>query len=437
MFDSKILKSARILFVEDEEMVRTIVVETFINLVDSVEIATNGQEGLDKFLDSRKEENNENNFDLIITDINMPKMNGLEMIDNIRKTDPIIPIIIVSAHDDQNFLKSAIQLSVSGFSIKPMDIHELLTVMIRAYEPVYLRKNLEKKVDERTSQIMSILDMQDNIVILTDGEELNFANKKLFDFLGYSDLEEFKLHHKKLSECFIENDRFFHLGKLKEGENWLEVVSNLPSSEMVVSMMGKDFQLYAFTIKINDFDEENKIVSFADISSTMLENIELKDKTIHDKLTGARNREYFENNYKRFIEKYESENAFFGLAVLDIDHFKEVNDNYGHDVGDAVLIQFVQTVQKHSREEDILIRWGGEEFIMMLKVKSMNDLHKILESLRHSIERQDFHTVGTKTCSIGGTLYKDNEDIMVTIKRADETVYEAKNTGRNKVILKA
>ncbi len=84
--------------------------------------------------------------------------------------------------------------------------------------------------------------------------------------------------------------------------------------------------------------------------------------------------------------------------MLDIDHFKLVNDNYGHDIGDKVLIQFVDTLHKNSRKNDILVRWGGEEFIMILKIDEASNLQKILESLRKSIESFDFHTVGHKTC---------------------------------------
>ena len=124
------------------------------------------------------------------------------------------------------------------------------------------------------------------------------------------------------------------------------------------------------------------------------------------------------------------------IALLDIDHFKLVNDTYGRDVGDEVLIHFVKTVKKFSREEDIFIRWGGEEFILILKVKSKKSLEKALEHLRKIIEIQEFPTIGKKTCSIGGTLYKSAEDIYATIKRADEAVYEEKNNGRNQVVIK-
>ena len=191
----------------------------------------------------------------------------------------------------------------------------------------------------------------------------------------------------------------------------------------------------AFSVSINQYDIDTMIVNFTDISETFNQKMILEKKILHDKLTNAYNREFFDQNYKKFISEYSSSNSKLAIAMLDIDHFKLVNDNYGHDIGDQVLIQFVDTLHKNSRKNDILVRWGGEEFIMILKIDEVSNLQKILESLRKCIESFDFNIVGHKTCSIGGTIYLENEDILKTIKRADEAVYKAKGLGRNKVVI--
>ena len=191
----------------------------------------------------------------------------------------------------------------------------------------------------------------------------------------------------------------------------------------------------AFSVSINQYDIDTMIINFTDISETFNQKMILEKKILHDKLTNAYNREFFDQNYKKFISEYSSSNSKLAIAMLDIDHFKLVNDNYGHDIGDQVLIQFVDTLHKNSRKNDILVRWGGEEFIMILKIDEVSNLQKILESLRKSIESCVFNTVGHKTCSIGGTIYLENEDILKTIKRADEAVYKAKELGRNKVVI--
>ena len=288
---------------------------------------------------------------------------------------------------------------------------------------------------ETIKYFQKFIDLQDSIVILTDGKKLQFANKGMFEFFGYKDLDDFSKHHNCICEKFIDDDRFFSLAKIDEEENWVDVIKTLSATDRIVTMLGNDFNIHAFSITINSFDEETDILTFTNISDTILDQINLHKKTIHDKLTGAFNREYFEQKYKSLIDEYAKNDQKFALAIFDIDHFKRVNDNYGHDVGDRVLVQIVEAVDKFSREEDHFIRWGGEEFIMILGVKSTFSLEKMLENLKESIQKYDFDTVGTITCSIGASLYKDNEDIETTIKRSDDALYYSKRTGRNKVTI--
>ena len=320
-------------------------------------------------------------------------------------------------------IKWVLNYTVLGKNTKGNIIHSLGYVIdITEREEIY--RNLQK-----------FIDTQDNIVILTNGKTMNFANKQFFDFLSFKNLDEFQMNNQCICEFFIENDRFFHLGKIDNDENWVEVIQTLQPSNRIVSMIDSNSIIHAFSVTINKFDEILQIISFTDISQTILEHIELEKKTIHDKLTGAYNREYFEQNHQRLINEYTNSGNKFGLALLDIDFFKLVNDNYGHDVGDDVLVQFVKTVQKHSRGDDIFIRWGGEEFILILKVSSSEGLKIALEHIRKILEVEKYEVVGQKTCSIGGTIYQDGEDIEKTIKRADNGVYAAKDSGRNKVVI--
>ncbi|RBQ31615.1 hypothetical protein CRU92_05215 [Arcobacter sp. FW59] len=292
-------------------------------------------------------------------------------------------------------------------------------------------KLIQKKLQESYKNLERLIESQDNIVILTDGEQIKFANQKLFDFLGFRNLNDFNKKHKCICELFIEKENFFSI----KNDTWLKEIKILEESKRIVAIAGKDFQEHAFSVKMNNFDDETMIVSFTDISQTISKNIYLEKKIMHDKLTNAYNREFFDKNYKNLINKYHTNDSNLAIAMLDIDHFKAVNDTYGHDIGDDVLIRFVEIINKSSRQNDILIRWGGEEFILILQLKSPNDLPKILENLRKTIEQYNFPKVGQKTCSFGGTIYQNDEDILKTIKRADEAVYEAKAAGRNKVII--
>lgn len=285
-------------------------------------------------------------------------------------------------------------------------------------------------------KLYKFIDTQDNIVILTNGKNIEFANKKFFNFLGFKNIEEYKINHKCISDLFIEDEKFFNLSFVNENENWVNIIQTLSHRKRVVAIKGIDGITYAFSVTINKFEDAIYIVSFTDISETMLANLELEQKVLRDKLTNAYNREFFENNYKRLIETFENDEMYFGLGMIDIDNFKKINDTFGHDIGDKILVTLVSNIEKSSRNDDILIRWGGEEFIMILKVSSENGLKIALENLRKIIENSKIDNLPKITCSFGGTLYEKNEPINNTIKRADEALYMAKAAGRNKVILK-
>jgi diguanylate cyclase (GGDEF)-like protein len=121
--------------------------------------------------------------------------------------------------------------------------------------------------------------------------------------------------------------------------------------------------------------------------------------------------------------------------ILDIDFFKKVNDTYGHLVGDEILKSVSALITKHIRAEDTFARWGGEEFVLVLNV-GLEKGFEIAENLRKYIEVETFNEVEGLTCSFGVTEYKEKDTLNSLIKRADKALYEAKESGRNKVCQK-
>lgn len=372
-------------------------------------------------------------IDLILLDIEMPEMSGFECAKLI-KQNPLtkdIPIIFLTSHQDKEYTVKGFKLGANDYITKPFNFEELRVRVENQLKTFQLLKKLETAY----SNLEKFIDTQDNIVLLTDGVSMKFANRKFFEFFNFKNIEEFKRNHNCICEFFLENDRFFHLGRVESGENWLDVISEFPQSKRVVSILDSNLRTYLFSISINNYDESTSIVSFTDISQTMIEQLLLEKKIVHDNLTKAYNREFFEKNYKRVLKEYHIKESKLAIALLDIDHFKLVNDIYGHDIGDEVLVKFVEIIDRYSREDDILIRWGGEEFILILKVPSKEALKRAIEHLRGVVEIQKFPKIGQKTCSIGATIYQNSEDIENTIKRADEALYIAKNSGRNRVAL--
>ncbi|MDQ7047143.1 MAG: sensor domain-containing diguanylate cyclase [Sulfurovum sp.] len=169
-----------------------------------------------------------------------------------------------------------------------------------------------------------------------------------------------------------------------------------------------------------------------DVTESMSEKIDLNKKLVYDELTQVYNRFFFNKNINSIIKQV-NPLAHLGLVMIDIDFFKKVNDNYGHDVGDHVLKEFSQLIKSSMKKKDYFIRWGGEEFILLLEIPSMPILIKVLTKIQKQIIQHDFTEVHNITCSFGAVLYQDNEDIDDTIIRADKALYKAKTNGRNRI----
>lgn len=120
--------------------------------------------------------------------------------------------------------------------------------------------------------------------------------------------------------------------------------------------------------------------------------------------------------------------------MIDIDFFKNVNDTKGHDVGDYVLQELVRLLQRSIRHTDRLVRWGGEEFVILIQIDGRIGLQRAMQHICQVIEAHTFEHIGHMTCSIGTTLYDAGETIEQTLKRADEALYKAKANGRNQVV---
>lgn len=166
----------------------------------------------------------------------------------------------------------------------------------------------------------------------------------------------------------------------------------------------------------------------------ILANAELTKFAFTDQLTGAFNRRHFEEISSLEVERSKRYKQKISLLLMDIDHFKMVNDNYGHSVGDKVLIELVRLLQRNIRSSDVLVRWGGEEFLIMAPGLSLEEAGQFAEKIREVTENQCFLDARDLTLSIGVAEFGDSESLDHCIKRADTALYEAKATGRNKVV---
>lgn len=157
-----------------------------------------------------------------------------------------------------------------------------------------------------------------------------------------------------------------------------------------------------------------------------------------DPLTGLSNRRDFLEKLQFEVNRFERTQTPFSIILCDIDDFKQVNDRYGHDSGDYVLAGIADIMKSTVRKQDIVGRWGGEEFILLLPDARLDGGKRAAESIRENIESESFHInnkVFSVTMTFGVSQYDGTMDMVDCVKRADEALYSGKGIGKNRVIL--
>lgn len=182
-----------------------------------------------------------------------------------------------------------------------------------------------------------------------------------------------------------------------------------------------------------------KIARISDRYQHMMQDLNqaLREASTHDALTGLPNRRLMTERLKEETERHLRNGLPFSIAMLDIDRFKLINDHYGHDTGDNVLIQVASVLNTEIREHDLCGRWGGEEFLVLLPETDQTTARYVMERLRYAVEQlsvQARTTAVSVTASIGLAEHHSGDSYSSTINRADDALLEAKRSGRNRLL---
>ncbi len=160
---------------------------------------------------------------------------------------------------------------------------------------------------------------------------------------------------------------------------------------------------------------------------------ELEKLATTDTLTGLNNRLQIDHKFTLELEKAKRYNLFFSIIIIDIDKFKNINDNHGHLVGDKVLVEFSTILRNSCRKIDTIGRWGGEEFLIICPQTHADAAATLTEKIRKNITEYNFSQIGNVSASFGITEYQPQDEIDQIMKRADTALYNAKNKGRNRI----
>lgn len=164
----------------------------------------------------------------------------------------------------------------------------------------------------------------------------------------------------------------------------------------------------------------------------------LREQSLRDQLTGLYNRRFLDETIDKIAAQIKRRGTTLGILMVDVDYFKEVNDLYGHDMGDKVLKEVAKILTRSVRESDFVIRFGGEEFLVLLMDVQSGKSEEVAEKIRRAVESHTIESFGVvlrKTVSIGVSEFPlDSEKIWQCIKYADVALYKAKEMGRNRVV---
>ena len=323
--------------------------------------------------------------------------------------------------------------------VDAMNKHLEYSVDKKTIELQELNNNLEHKVNQRTEEqsiLLSLFDLSDAVLFKWNNDKIwsvDSVSKSVHKLLGYkqSDL----LSHKVVYSNLIHPDDLQHVSE--ELSNAIEANHYFFTHDpyRIISKDGEIKWILDNTVIVRDADAN--IISFVgyltDISQLKRNEIELKRLSQTDQLTQIDNRlqldNFLQDQYYRFNRNHEK----CSIILIDIDFFKLVNDEFGHIAGDMILVEFAKLIQSQIRQSDLLGRWGGEEFLIILPHTDIEQALQLAEKLRQAIEAFNFSIVEHKTASFGVATFEKTMSVEELMNAADKALYKSKEEGRNRV----
>ncbi|HOP63925.1 MAG TPA: diguanylate cyclase [Spirochaetota bacterium] len=298
-------------------------------------------------------------------------------------------------------------------------------------------KSTQQELMEQRRYLQSILDSQDNMIVVADREKIHEVNISFLQFFGFYSYDDMEKNINRISEMTIETE-----GCLKPSDAKLMWLNELNSDEgigqyrlIAFRQEGSDNPRYfSVTFRPLSIESDIFVLEFSDVTALEERSREFETRANYDALTRIFNRRRFLELLEHGITSARKLNHELSIIFFDIDHFKRINDTYGHNTGDDVLRGLAGLISKTIRRTDIFARWGGEEFLILLESTSIENAARMAEKLRKTIMGHNFPEVKTVTCSFGVTAYATGEKGDDLISRADSALYKAKESGRNRVV---
>ncbi|MCW2284992.1 two-component system cell cycle response regulator [Rhodoblastus acidophilus] len=403
--------------------------------------------------------------DIVLLDVMMPGMDGFEVCRKLKANPDTLhlPVIMVTALDQTSDRVRGLEAGADDFLTKPIDE---IALMARVRSLARLKTSVDElRARAETSVALGVTDAVDHRldsgiggrVLLVD-DRVNSCEKILS---ALSDRYEVDVEPDAAEALFRASDTPYELVMVSLGlaaYDGLRLCSQLRSVErtrhtpilMVADIEDRARVLRGLDLGVNDYlvrpIDKNEIIARARTqvrrkryADSLRSNVQAAlEMAVVDPLTGLNNRRYLQTHVVGLMEQSAQKGRPLSAMVLDIDHFKGVNDTYGHDVGDDILRGFAARVRRVVRGADLLCRFGGEEFVIVMPETRLAVARLVAERVRASVAATPFpicgglETLGV-TVSIGVAASHGGESPDALFKRADQALYRAKSGGRNRV----
>jgi diguanylate cyclase (GGDEF)-like protein/PAS domain S-box-containing protein len=405
-----------------------------------IEVAADGAEGLAAWKARR--------HDLVLLDVMLPTMSGHDILIDIQRTDPNQPVVIMTAHTTIDQAEELMLLGAVDFLPKPFRAEQLRKVCdIAIHREDYLVSNAQfaaqvKSLEERELEFRNLYeshhqlldDLQSVVMELDESLTICFLNRTWETLMGYpiedsvgrsiedftapEDAKQFAAFKEKITTAIHEQKFNTEIELCLRDVNHQKIWTQLK-----ISRSTRSEKVSTFTVCLDNITERRK-------SQEQLQYL-----AMHDSLTGLHNRHYFESALEQLSQDSRFNQHQHGLVYLDLDHFKIINDTFGHQKGDEVLREMSTLLSRRIRKPDTLCRLGGDEFAVLLRNVNAQkaqdfarEIQKIIGEFSFPLQEQRINL----GCSIGVTMIDGSARIAEEhFMRADIALYVAKGRGRN------
>ena len=411
---------------------------------------------------------NRERADILLLDIMMPGMDGFEVCRRIKANPRTqhIPVIMVTALDQTSDRVQGLEAGADDFLTKPVDDIALIT-RVRNFARLKTLTD-EMRMRASTGEQMGLLesfqqkhqtsDEPERILIVDDNQR---SAQRIVQALGHEHLAHLEADPAAALQRLIAGQFDLVMVSLSlTGSDGLRLCSQIRAIEklrhtpiVVLVEPGAEARLLrGLDLGVTDYlmrpIDRNELLArvrtqvrrrrYTDFLRTRLE--QSVEAAVTDPLTGLHNRRYMENHLRTLVDESLHKGRTLSMLVADIDHFKQVNDRFGHDAGDAVLREFAARLKRNTRGIDLACRMGGEEFVVIMPDTDLERACRVGERLREGTAAEPFKISQTGaaiavTASVGVACLEVASDTSESIfKRADLALYAAKRSGRNRVV---